>query len=56
LYNITGETNEEIFQKIRNEAINDFIQKKEDDIIIEGKDNFFFEITTTENEKEKKYS
>ena len=52
LYNITGETNEEIYQKIINEAINEFLILKEDDIIIEGKDNFFFEITTTESEKE----
>ena len=53
LYNITGETNEEIYQIIKNEAINEFLILKEDDVIIEGKDNFFFELTTTENEKEK---
>ena len=53
LYNITGETNEEIYQTIIDEAIKEFLFLKEDDIIIEGKDDFFFEITTSENEKEK---
>ena len=50
--NISGKTNEEIYYKIINEALYQFLLMKEEDIMIEGKDDFIFQIIKTEKEKD----
>ena len=52
LYNITGETNQEIYLIIINQAIHYFLLLKEEDIIIECKEGFYFEMVTSEKERD----
>ena len=53
IYNITGENNQKIYHKIKEMIMNYMsILSKKEKIIIEGKDNFIYEITTTENDKD----
>ena len=49
-YLITGENNEAIFEEVKD--IMDDYDPSEESIIIEGKDDFIYQITTTENEKD----
>ena len=49
--NITGESNEEIYLKIISDLIFKFLSAKGEEVLIEGKDNFFFEIVKSENER-----
>ena len=50
-YNITGNNNQRIYLEIK-EMMNKYKISKKDNIIIKAKDNFIYQITTTENEKD----
>ena len=50
-YNITGENNEEIYEEIK-DIIKNFIREEPEDLIIKGKNNYVYHITTTDNEKD----
>ena len=50
-YNITGENNEEIYEEIK-DIIDDYDPSDGGEVLIEGKDNFLYQITTTDNEKD----
>ena len=52
LYNITGLNNEEIYLSIIRDLAKNALQLNEKGIIIEGNDNFFYQIITSENENE----
>ena len=49
--NNLGQNNEEIYQEIISDKINGYNASEGNEITIEGKDNFFYQITTSENEK-----
>ena len=48
---ISGENNEEIYQKIINDVLYSFISSERSDLIIEGKHNYIYQITTSEKER-----
>ena len=47
--NVPGDNNEEIYQEIINDIVINY--NKRDNILVEAKDNFTYQITTLENEK-----
>ena len=46
-----GENNEEIHQGIISDKMQGYNASKGEEVTIQGKDNFFYQITTSENEK-----
>ena len=50
LYNITGENNQKIYLEVK-EIMSNYMTSSSEDIIIEGKDNYLYQITTSENER-----
>ena len=50
-YNNLVENNEEIYQEIISDKIKGYNASEGNEVSIEGKDNFFYQITTSENEK-----
>ena len=50
-YLITGENNEAIFEEVK-DIMDDYDPSKGESIIVDGKEDFIYEITTTGNEKD----
>ena len=51
-FNITGDNNQEIYMKIVNDLIHKFIKSNKDSVVIEAKNDFIYQITTSDSEKE----
>ena len=52
IYNITGQSNEEIYLKIISDLIFKFVSSKESDIVIEGIENYLYQMITSEKERD----
>ena len=50
-YNLTGKNNEEIYQSIQNFMNSNILFDIKDSLMIDGRDNYVYQITTINNEK-----